>query len=101
MGELHDWLADQHPGLRTYKTFQQKVLQLAGSDADHLAVYRMLATLVGSYIDSFDEEPLPVDVAKQAFQRLLGVVGDAENAIQAPPAEQIATLNKIAATKLF
>jgi len=101
LGELHDWLAHQHPGLRTYKTFQQKALELAGSEPDHRAFYRMLASLVGGYIDSFDEDPLPVDVASQAFQRLLGVVGDAENSIQAPPVEQIAALNKIAATQLF
>jgi len=61
----------------------------------------MLAALAESYIDSFDEEPLPVDVAQQAFERLLGAVGDAERSIQASPADQIATLNKLAAATLL
>ena len=25
MNDLHDWLSGQHHGLRTYKTFQQKL----------------------------------------------------------------------------
>ncbi|MEW6639742.1 MAG: hypothetical protein AB1586_04485 [Pseudomonadota bacterium] len=101
MGELHDWLTRQHPGLRTYKVFQQKALQLASAEPEHRACYRMLAALADGYIDSFDEEPLPVEVAQQAFERLLGVVSDAEQSIQAPPADQLATLNKIAAATLL
>ena len=29
MGELHDWLLSQHPGLRTHKAFQKKALELS------------------------------------------------------------------------
>jgi hypothetical protein len=101
LGELHNWLVGQHPGLRTYKSFQHKSLELASSDGEHRALYRLLASMVGRYIDSFDEEPLPVEVAKQAYQRLLGIVDDAENSIAAPAAQQIQVLNKVAATELF
>lgn len=101
MAELHDWLVSQHPGLRTYRSFQHKALELAASDAAHGALYRLLANMVGRYIESFDEEPLPVDVAKQAYQRLLSIVDDAEKSIAAPAVEQVKTLNKIAATELF
>ena len=101
MGELHDWLLGQHPGLQTYKSFQNKALELASSDGEHRALYRLLASMVGRYIDSFDEEPLPVDVAKQAYQRLLSIVEDAENSIAAPVSQQMQTLNKVAATELF
>ena len=101
MGELHDWLVSQHPGLRTYKSFQSKALALAAADAEHGALYRLLASMVGRYIESFDEEPLPVDVAKQAYQRLLSIVDDAEKSVTAPATEQVKTLNKVAATELF
>ena len=101
LGELHDWLLSQHPGLRTYKSFHHKALELAAADADHRALYRLLASMVGRYIESFDEEPLPVEVAKQAYQRLLSIVDDAEKSISAPASEQVKTLNKIAATELF
>lgn len=101
MGELHDWLVSQHPGLRTYKSFQSKALELASSDAEHGALYRLLASMVGRYIESFDEEPLPVDVAKQAYQRLLSIVDDAEKSVTAPAPEQVKTLNRVAATELF
>lgn len=101
MGELHDWLLGQHPGLRTYKSFQQKAMELAAADGEHRALYCLLATMVGRYIDSFDEEPLPVDVAKQAYQRLVSIVDDAENSIDAPASQQVQTLNRVAATELF
>jgi hypothetical protein len=101
LGELHDWLVSQHPGLRTYKSFYHKALELASSDPDHRAVYRLLATMAERYVSTFDEEPLPVDVAKQAYQRLLDIVDDAEKSIDAPVSQQVHTLNKIAATELF
>jgi hypothetical protein len=101
LGELHSWLLAQHPGLRTYKSFQQKALELASSDDEHRALYRLLASMVGRYIDSFDEEPLPVDVAKRAYQRLVNIVDDAELSMQAPASQQVQTLNKVAATELF
>jgi hypothetical protein len=101
LGELHRWLLSQHPGLRTYKSFQQKALELASSDDEHRALYRLLASMVGRYIDSFDEEPLPVDVASRAYQRLVSVVDDAELSMAAPASQQVQTLNKVAATELY
>jgi hypothetical protein len=101
LGELHDWLVSQHPGLRTYKSFHHKALELASSDEDHRALYRLLANMTERYFSTFDEEPLPVDVAKQAYQRLLDIVDEAEKSIDAPLSHQLQTLNKIAATELF
>lgn len=101
MGELHDWLVSQHPGLRTYRSFHHKALELAASDADHRALYRLLANMAERYVSTFDEEPLPVDVAAQAYQRLLDIVIDAEKSIGAPVSMQVQTLNKIAAVELF
>jgi len=101
LGELHRWLLAQHPGLRTYKSFQQKALELASSDDEHRAVYCLLASMVGRYIDSFDEEPLPVDVAKRAYQRLVSVVDEAELSMAEPVSQQMQTLNRVAATELF
>jgi hypothetical protein len=101
LSELHQWLLGQHPGLRTYRSFQQRALELASSDAEHRALYRLLASIAGRYIESFDEEPLPVDVAKQAYQRLLNVVNVAEQSIDASACQQVQTLNSVAATELF
>jgi hypothetical protein len=101
LGELYEWLLSQHPGLRTYRSFQQKAMELASTDAEHRALYRLLAALAGRYIESFDEEPLPVDVAKRAFQRLLDVVDDAEKSIDASAPQQMQALNRVAATELY
>jgi hypothetical protein len=101
LGELYEWLLSQHPGLRTYRSFQQKAMELASSDAEHRALYRLLSGMVGRYIESFDEEPLPVDVAKRAFQRLLCVVDDAEKSFDAPASQQMQALNRVAATELY
>lgn len=76
-------------------------MELASSDAEHRALYRLLSGMVGRYIESFDEEPLPVDVAKLAFQRLLSVVDEAEKSIDAPASQQMQALNRVAATELY
>ena len=60
MVELHSWLSHQHPGLKTYVALQQKTNELAESDAEHRAVYKLLSSILDPFIASFDEEPLPV-----------------------------------------
>jgi hypothetical protein len=100
MVELHSWLSHQHPGLKTYIALQQKTNALARSDAEHRAIYKLLSSIVDPFIESFDEEPLPADVAEATFDRLLDVVRDAEDAITLAPDQQIDALNKIAAVEL-
>ena len=100
MGELHDWLTGQHPGLKTFKTFRQKALDRAAGDADHRAFYRLLAELTGEYIARYDGEPVPVEVAEHSYRHLLAIVADAEGALTAPVPTQIDVLNKLAAAKL-
>jgi hypothetical protein len=100
MGELYDWLTGQHPGLKTFKTFQQKAIDRAAGDAHHRALYRLLAELAGEYIARYDGEPVPVDVADHSYRHLLAIVADAEGALTAPVPTQIDVLNKLAAAKL-
>ena len=78
MVELHSWLPHQHPGLKTYVALQQKTNELAQSDAEHRAVYKLLSSILDPFIASFDEEPLPAGVAEATFQRLLAVRPDFE-----------------------
>lgn len=100
MVELHSWLSRQHSGLKTYVALQNKTNELAQSDADHRAVYRLLSSILDPFIASFDEEPLPAGVAETTFQRLLAVVRDADNSISLAPDQQIDALNKIASVEL-
>lgn len=100
MVELHSWLSHQHPGLKTYVALQQKTNELARSDAEHRAVYKLLSSIIDPFIASFDEEPLPADSADATFRRLLDVVRDAESAITFAPDQQIEVLNKIAGVEL-
>ena len=101
MGNLSDWLAGQHPGLRTYKTFQEKALQLALSEAKYRALYRLLANIAGRYVAAYDENPLPVDVAKQAYDKFLALVGNAEQSIGASCERQVDVLNTVSDAELF
>jgi hypothetical protein len=100
MVELHRWLSDQHPGLGTYVTLQQKTNELAHSDPDHRAIYRLLSSIIDPFIDSFDEEPLPAGVADATFHRLIEIVRDAEEAITLSPDRQIDAMNRIAGVEL-
>lgn len=100
MAELHDWLRKQPPGLKTYRVFRDMLAQAAAADPGHRAVYRLLADLTSGFED-FDEEPMPPDVAEQAFARFLQIVGEAERSLGSPIEKQIAMLNEIAAAKLY
>ncbi len=57
--------------------------------------------MVDPYIDSFDEEPLPVDVADEVFARVLDIVRYAEDSVSRGSADQIQALDKVAAVELI
>lgn len=74
MNELHDWLSQQHHGLRTFQLFRQELTKLTIDDPDRAALYTLLSMLVAPYIEAFDEEPVPISVADRAFGNLLRAV---------------------------
>jgi hypothetical protein len=98
--ELAQWLKSQHKGLRTYKTFQQQVLEAGAKHRDQYALYYLLAMLVGRFIDSYEEEPLTLDVTDEAHKRLVAFSDKAAkfNALSAD--ERLKLLNEIAASDL-
>src|ERR1700716_3948580 len=97
MNDLHAWLSLQHHGLRTFRIFQQKLATLSGDEPEQRALCRLLTYLVGSYIEAFDEEPLPV--ADRAFQRLLDLVASLD--FRASAEHRLADLNRVAACDLW
>jgi len=97
MNDLHTWLLQQHHGLRTFQIFQQKLATLSGDEPEQRALCRLLTYLVGSYIETFDEEPLPV--ADRAFQRLLDLVASLD--FRASAEHRLADLNRVAACDLW
>jgi hypothetical protein len=101
MSEPHTWLSTQHHGLWTYKSLQQKLIWRARSVPEDAALYRLLASMIGPFIDSFDEEPLPADVADEVFARVLDIVRCAEDSVSRGAAEQIQALNRVAAVELI
>jgi hypothetical protein len=99
MNDLHAWLSQQHHGLRTFRIFQQKLETLSGDEPELRALCRLLTYLVGSYIEAFDEEPLPVVVADRAYQRLLDLVASLDFRTRAE--HRLADLNRVAACDLW
>jgi len=59
----------------------------------------LLTYLVGSYIEAFDEKPLPVEGADRAFQRLLDLVASLD--FRASAEHRLADLNRVAACDLW
>jgi hypothetical protein len=59
----------------------------------------LLSSLVGGYIEAFDEEPLPVAVADRAHQRLLDLAASLD--LRATAEHQLADLNRVAARRLW
>jgi hypothetical protein len=98
MNDLYAWLSQQHHGLRTFDTFQQKLATLSRDEPGQRALCRLLSSLVGGYIEAFDEEPLPVAVADRAHQRLLDLVASLD--FRASADRRLADLDRIAACDL-
>jgi hypothetical protein len=98
MNDLHTWLAQQHHGLRTFRTFQQKLDDVCRDDPEQRALCRLLNTVVGSYVDTFDEEPLPVELADRAYRRLLDLVASLD--FDAGADRRLADANRVAALDL-
>lgn len=99
MNDLHSWLSQQHHGLRSFRAFQQKLDVLSRREPEQRGLYALLNRLVGGYIETFDEEPLPVDVADRAYGRLLDLVGSLE--LEADADRRIADINRVAACDLL
>jgi len=100
MGELYNWLSQQHHGLKTYKAFRNTLLDRVATDAHHRALYRLLAGLTEEYIARYDAEAVPVNVAEDTFRHLLELVAKAEASLSGSPEQQIQALNELAAAKL-
>src|SRR5258708_4424095 len=99
MNDLHAWLSQQHHGLRTYRTFQQKLTTLSRDEPAQRALCRLLSSVVGGYIEAFDEKPLPVAVADRAHQRLLDLVASLD--FRASADHRLADLNRVATCDLW
>ena len=99
MNELYTWFSHQHSGLRTFRTFQQKLENLNAEEPGHRGLYRLLSNLVGRYIEAFDEEPVPVSVADRAYGQLLGLLGSLD--LQANADRRLADIDRVAASDLF
>jgi len=99
MNELYAWVSQQHHGLRTFKTFQQKLESLSRDEPEQRGLYRLLSNIVGGYIEAFDEEPLPVDVADQVHRRLLELLASLD--VQANSDRRLADINRVASFNLF
>jgi hypothetical protein len=98
--ELNAWLSTQHNGLKSYSAFQSRVLQLAKDQQQNAALLHLLAMLAERFISTYDESPLPVEVADRAFAKLKQLVQKSTEWELAPDADRIALLNEIARTEL-
>jgi hypothetical protein len=94
VNELYSWLSRQHPGLKTFKALQLKLDQLAADQPEQRAMCRLLQGIIGSYIEEFDEAPLPSAIADRAYQRLLRSLAELDSS--AEPATQLGNLNRLA-----
>jgi hypothetical protein len=99
MNDLHAWLSEQPHGLRTFQTFQHKLEMLGRRDPAQRGLCRLLSGIVGSYVEAFDEAPLPVEVADGAYRRLLTLVESLD--LQGDDARRLADINRVATCDLW
>jgi hypothetical protein len=91
---LHGWLSGQHPGLQTFKILQHKLSLLAADHPEQRAMCRLLDGIINSYVEEFDEAPLPTATAERAYRSLLRSLSEIDCAVE--PAKQLRNLNRLA-----
>ena len=99
MNDLHTWLSQQHHGLRTFRTFQQKLETLGRRDPAQRGLCRLLSGLVGNYVEAFDEAPLPVEIADGAYHRLLALLASID--LNADATQRLQDINRVAESRLW
>ena len=82
----------------SFKILQQNLGTLSEDKPEQRALCRLLSCLVGSYIEAFDEEPLPVAVADRAYHRLLELMASLD--LRACTEQRLADFNRVAACDL-
>jgi hypothetical protein len=100
MNELLQWLQLQSGSIRALIQFQQQALALRSAEPEHAALMRLLADLAARFVETYDGEPLPADVAERALARLIQFVEKAVRVRSASPSEQLALLNNIGLAEL-
>jgi hypothetical protein len=98
--ELVQWLRSQHKGLRTYKTFQQRVLEAGAKHRDQYALYFLLAILVGRFVEAYEETPLTLDITDEAHKRLVAISEKAAKFDALSAEKRLGLLNEIASSDL-
>ena len=99
MNEIYRWVSQQHHGLRTFKDFQQKLESLSRDEPEQAGLYRLLSNLVGGYVEAFDEEPVPVEVADHVHRRLLELLASLD--LRANSNRRLADINRVASFDLL
>jgi len=98
MNDLHAWLSQQHHGLRTFQIFQQKLETLGRDDPAQRGLCRLLSGIIGSYVEAFDEAPLPVEIAERAYRRLLTLLASLD--LHGNAERRLADINRVATCDL-
>lgn len=101
MEDLLAWLKEQNGGIGTYFGLQQRAQKFVATDPEHAAVFQLLSNLAGRFASSYEDEPLPVDVAQSALARITELVEQAALSTNSPPEDRLRILNQIASTDLI
>lgn len=98
MNDLSTWFEQQHHGLHTFRSLQQKLSDLGHHAPEHRALCQLLHHLVAPYIDAYDEAPLPAVEAERAHRRLAELLATLD--MSAPAERRLADFNRIASCNL-
>jgi hypothetical protein len=94
MNDLSTWFEQQHHGLHTFRSLQQKLSDLSRRAPEHSALCQLLSHLVTPYIDAYDEAPLPAADADRAHRRVAELLASID--LTAPAERRLADFNRIA-----
>ncbi|MFC0242917.1 hypothetical protein [Rhodopseudomonas telluris] len=94
MNEFQAWLEQQHHGLWTFKSFQHMLEQFGDTEPKQRGLCRVLTCLVQDYIETFEESPVPVDVADNVHRRLAHLLSTLD--LNGAPERRLEDINRVA-----
>lgn len=100
MRELRNWLSTQLGGVEMFEEYQRRSIAMQATEPENAAMLRLLGDLSGRFAECYDEQPLTVATANEAWSRLLDLTDKAIVANAAPATEKLKALNEISRASL-
>ena len=94
--EALDRFAEREPGVRSFETLANECRRLGSEDSANAVHFTLVGLAAQQFYDAFEGQPLPVEEAYAAKERLLAAARESAQALSADAETKLAALNRLA-----